>query len=103
MGLQEQKGALIYVSDTHSLYWYLTNAKKLGRKAHAAFAAADAGLAYIYISAISLAEIANILRNKQAVHGLRALMPRIEALRTLEIVPIDIELVLMAEDLSQSN
>ena len=46
-----------YVADTHSLFWYLTNSRWLGAKASAAFDEADNGNAFIYVSAIVLAEL----------------------------------------------
>lgn len=46
-----------YVSDTHSLYWYLTASPRLGANAKAAFDEAQKGFAYVHISAIVLAEL----------------------------------------------
>lgn len=46
-----------YVTDTHSLLWYLSNSPKLGRKAALAFGEAENGNALIHIPAIVLAEL----------------------------------------------
>ncbi|MGA9768365.1 MAG: PIN domain-containing protein [Blastocatellia bacterium] len=46
-----------YVTDTHSLFWYLTNSPKLGPNASKAFDEADNGAALIYVPAIVLAEL----------------------------------------------
>jgi PIN domain nuclease of toxin-antitoxin system len=46
-----------YVTDTHSLFWYLTNSSKLGLNASSAFDEADNGAALIYVPAIVLAEL----------------------------------------------
>jgi PIN domain nuclease of toxin-antitoxin system len=46
-----------YVTDTHALYWYLTDSPRLGGQADAAFDEADAGRAIIYVPAIVLAEL----------------------------------------------
>jgi PIN domain nuclease of toxin-antitoxin system len=46
-----------YVTDTHSLFWYLTNSPLLGAEASQAFDEADAGAALIYVPAIVLAEL----------------------------------------------
>jgi PIN domain nuclease of toxin-antitoxin system len=46
-----------YVTDTHSLFWYLTNSPKLGPSASKAFYEADNGAALIYVPAIVLAEL----------------------------------------------
>ncbi len=46
-----------YVTDTHALFWYLTNSPQLGSNASRAFDEADAGAAMIYVPAIVLAEL----------------------------------------------
>lgn len=46
-----------YVTDTHTLFWYLSNYPKLGRKASSAFQEAEAGDAFIHIPAIVFAEL----------------------------------------------
>jgi len=47
----------LYVADTHSLFWYLTNSSALGSNASKAFDEADKGAALIYLPAIVLAEL----------------------------------------------
>ena len=47
----------LYVADTHALFWYLTQNRKLGTRAREVFAAAERGEARIVISAIVLAEL----------------------------------------------
>ena len=46
-----------YVTDTHSLFWYLLNLPLLSAKANAAFDEAKNGNAIIYIPAIVFAEL----------------------------------------------
>ncbi len=46
-----------YVTDTHPLFWYLTNSPKLGPNASNAFDEADSGAALIYVPPIVLAEL----------------------------------------------
>jgi PIN domain nuclease of toxin-antitoxin system len=46
-----------YVTDTHSLYWYLINSPRLSAQANAAFDEADNGAARIIVPAIVLAEL----------------------------------------------
>ncbi|MBU1501603.1 MAG: PIN domain-containing protein [Nanoarchaeota archaeon] len=55
-----------YVTDTHGLIWYLTNNKKLGRKAEILFERADKGKITIIIPSIVLAEIISICEKKRA-------------------------------------
>ncbi len=47
----------LYVTDTHSLYWYLTTDKKLSKTASAIFDAAEDEQTQIVISAIVIAEL----------------------------------------------
>lgn len=46
-----------YVTDTHSLYWYLTASTKLGVNARAIFGRADMGDCIILIPALVMAEL----------------------------------------------
>ncbi len=46
-----------YVVDTHALFWSLTNKKKLGVNALAAFVAGEKGEARLYLPSIVLAEL----------------------------------------------
>lgn len=46
-----------YVTDTHSLVWYLTNDKKLSARANAIFDAAEREETIIIIPAIAIAEL----------------------------------------------
>lgn len=46
-----------YVTDTHSLIWYLEDDPRLGPDANQAFEACDRGEAVIYIPVICLVEI----------------------------------------------
>lgn len=46
-----------YVTDTHSLLWYVSRSSRLGQKAFAVFQDAEAGTALIHIPAIVFAEL----------------------------------------------
>ncbi|MCI0485019.1 MAG: PIN domain-containing protein [Blastocatellia bacterium] len=48
---------ILYVTDTHSLFWYLIASPHLSAKAKDAFDQGKAGLALIYVPAIVLAEL----------------------------------------------
>ena len=57
-----------YVSDTHSLFWYLINSTLLGKNASAAFDEAKNGLAFIYVPTIVFAELYYLnVKNKQII------------------------------------
>src|SRR5258708_27757191 len=57
MSSSEMKIEPVYVVDTHALIWYLTNDKKLGKQATAAFAAAERGETRLIVSAIVVSEM----------------------------------------------
>jgi len=55
----------IYVTDTHSLIWYLLNSSKLSFEDNKAFEEIEAGKAQLIIPAIVIAEIMYLVkRNK---------------------------------------
>lgn len=47
----------IYVTDTHALYWYLTDSPNLGKNAKNAFSSGEQGRSLIYIPSIVMAEL----------------------------------------------
>jgi PIN domain nuclease of toxin-antitoxin system len=47
----------LYVVDTNALLWYLTQDKKLSKRASDIFAAAEGGETRLYLSVITLAEL----------------------------------------------
>lgn len=53
----ELQAMTLYVTDTHSLFWYLTASSHLSAKAKDAFDEGKQGLALIYVPVIVLAEL----------------------------------------------
>jgi PIN domain nuclease of toxin-antitoxin system len=54
----------LYVTDTHALIWHAAGrARKLGRRARAAYAAAEEGRAAIYVPAVALVELLGRIRS----------------------------------------
>ena len=52
-----------YVTDSHPLIWYASGQeRRLGRRARDAFAAADDGLAVIFLPALALVEVLEAIR-----------------------------------------
>lgn len=51
----------VYVVDTHALIWYLIGSKSLSDRARAIFLAAERGETRLHISAISIAEMYDVL------------------------------------------
>lgn len=52
-----------YVTDAHALIWYAEGRyRKLGRRARAVYAAAEAGRAVVYVPALALVEVLEAVR-----------------------------------------
>ena len=64
---------MIYVTDTHSLVWFLANDSKLGKDALSAFRSADEGI----IPAIVIAEVLYIAEKRGASAQLSALLKKL--------------------------
>ena len=58
---------MLYVADTHSLIWFLTDDKRLGKQAREIYEKADLGKVLIIIPSIVLAELVFICEKKDAV------------------------------------
>jgi predicted nucleic acid-binding protein len=56
----------MYVTDTHGLIWFLTDDRKLGKKAEKIFLSADRGDATVVIPSIVLLEILHICEKQNA-------------------------------------
>ena len=57
---------MLYVADTHSIIWFLTDDKKIGNKAKEILDKADEGKVIIIIPTIVLAELVFICEKKKA-------------------------------------
>lgn len=83
-----------YVTDTHSLYWYLINSPLLGANASAAFDEADQGTAKIYISAIALAELYYLNKKHGNPIDFAATFGQLQQSSQFELLPFNPEEVL---------
>jgi len=87
---------LNYVTDTHSLVWYFTNDLQLSKKALKAFeSTVKAG--EIIVSTVVLAEILFIAKKGRIPLGFTKTVAQIEALANFEIVPLDLNVLKIAE------
>lgn len=83
-----------YVADTHALFWYLTDSKRLGKEARAAFDEAKTGNAFIYIPAIVMAELYFLNRKANPPLDFPAEFWKLEAAGQFHFVPFEAEHVL---------
>jgi PIN domain nuclease of toxin-antitoxin system len=89
-----------YVADTHALYWYLTQDRKLGSQARSAFQNAEAGGGLIYVSSISIAELYYLMVKAGAVASFPALYTTLSQARHVRLVPFEAEDVLRFDALA---
>ena len=87
-----------YVTDTHSLVWYFTDDQRLGKKALKAFeSTAKAG--EIIVPTVVLAEVLFIAKKGRIPLGFTKTVAKIEALANFEIVPLDLDVLKIAESI----
>lgn len=89
-----------YVTDTHALFWYLTQDKRLGRKANEAFQKAVKGEAIIWIPTIVMAELFWILEKQDRTNVFFELFEKLEIAQQFEFVDFTITDVLLFDELS---
>lgn len=77
-----------YVTDTHSLFWYLTNSPLLGTNASNAFDEADRGAALIYVPVIVLAELYYLNEKRNSPLDFAAEYTRLESSGQFVFVPL---------------
>ncbi len=87
-----------YVTDTHSLVWYFTDDQHLSKKALKSFES-TVKEGQIIVPAVVLAEILFIARKDRIPLGFSATVAKIEALANFEIVPLDIDVLKIAENI----
>jgi PIN domain nuclease of toxin-antitoxin system len=106
-----------YVTDTHSLLWWLTRPQKLRPAASAAFAEVEANAADLIVPIIVIAELVFIaesgraevdlddaltrLQTKPNVYIQPLELPRVIALRTLTAIPEMHDRLIVAEALAR--
>jgi PIN domain nuclease of toxin-antitoxin system len=78
------------VIDTHALVWYLSDPKRLGKKARRHLAAVDRGAARVLIPAIVLVELALVREAGRRVIGPVEVEAAIAANANVEILPLDL-------------
>jgi len=80
-----------YITDTHSLIWYLTDSPKLGPDTNKCFEKIERGKAKLLIPAIVIAEIIFILDFGKLKADLEEILKRIEEAENFEISPLGVD------------
>jgi PIN domain nuclease of toxin-antitoxin system len=85
-----------YVTDTHSLVWYLTEDPRLSNKALSVFASSEKE-GTIIVPAVVLAEIMFIARKGRVTISFDETLKKIEACDNFVIAPLDADIVKIAD------
>ncbi len=84
----------IYVTDTHSLIWYLLNSSKLSFEASKAFEEIEAGKAQLIIPTIVIAEIIYLIKRNKIEADINALIQKIQESNNFRISPLNMDVLL---------
>lgn len=87
-----------YVTDTHSLVWYLTEDNRLSKNALRAFEA-TVQTGTIYIPALVLAEIQFISKKGKIVLSFEETLERVLSLKNFKFVPLDFSILKIANQI----
>lgn len=83
-----------FVTDTHSLLWYLQGSPQLGVAARQAFDEVVAGTAHLVIPVMVVAEMVLLLEKGRAAIDLDAILTTLESLPGVTIAPLTLEATL---------
>ncbi len=75
----------LYVTDTHSLIWYLLDSPKLSSNANQAFLQIDSGEAKLIIPAIVIAEIIFLVQKERIKAELDDLFAKIQSSENFQV------------------
>lgn len=91
----------MYVTDTHALLWYLTEDKKLGKKAKEIFTRADKGEVIVIIPTLVLAESLFVTEKYGVELEFIDVLRKIQSSLNYVISPLDIRVVMECQYLKK--
>lgn len=94
---------MLYVADTHSLIWFLSDPKKLGKNASKIFDKAEEGRCVIVIPTIVLAEIMYISEKKKANIKFMDILRKLQNSLNYVVYNLDLEVLIKSKDLIKIN
>ena len=84
---------MTYVIDTHPLFWFLTNNKRLSSNARILFEEAETGESSIIVPSIVLAELMYLFEKQNLRDKFKEVLKRIEIALNYEVYSLDIEVI----------
>lgn len=91
----------MYVADTHSLLWFLTDDERLSKKAKEIFRLCDQGKEIITIPSIVLLECLYVCERKKLNLEFKEILLKIRGTYNYPIYSLDEEVILECSDISQ--
>lgn len=88
----------IYISDSHSLIWYLIDSPKLSSVANRCFKEVEEGKAKLLIPAIVIAEIIYIVESSKVKANIDNLIDRIQEAENFELSPLGLDQLLCLKE-----
>lgn len=92
---------MLFVTDTHSFLWYLSQEDKLGKNALNVFEEAEKGNATILVPTIVLAEAFHVCTVKGIAPKFSKLLEKIEVGRNFTSVPLDFNVIKQIQKLDK--
>ena len=84
---------MTYVTDTHPLFWFLTNNKRLSSNARVLFEEAETGESSIIVPSIVLAELMYLFEKQNLRDKFKEVLKRIEIALNYEVCSLDTEVI----------
>jgi PIN domain nuclease of toxin-antitoxin system len=92
-----------YVTDTHSMIWYITGDPKLSVEARKTFEKADHGQDNIFISCISFFELLYLTEKRKIVVEFDKLISAVSASRNYRIEPLCLPIILRSRAIPRED
>ena len=92
----------MYVTDTHGLIWFLTEDRKLGKKAEEIFLSADRGDATVVIPSIVLLEILHICEKQNAKLKFKQIFDMVQNSLNYPVYPLDMDVVEVCQNIKET-
>lgn len=91
----------MYVADTHGFLWFLTEDKRLGKKAKEIFVSCDRGETIIVIPSIVLIEALLICEKKKVDLEFKKVLEKMQNSLNYPVYPLDFRIISVCQNLKQ--